>query len=120
MRALITGGKGFVGRHLSDHLAAMGDEVVVIDLEVDVADPTATADAVADARPEVIYHLAALAHVGDSWADPSAVLSVNVIGTANILAAARRTSPDCRVIVVSSAEVYGIVSPDELPLTEES
>ena len=120
MRALITGGRGFVGRHLEDHLVREGDDVVAIDLEVDVADPAAVADAVAEAAPDVIYHLAALAHVGDSWADPSKVLGVNVIGTANVLAAARTTSPSCRIIVVSSAEVYGIVSPDELPLTEAS
>ena len=120
MRALITGGRGFVGRHLEDHLVREGDDVVAIDLVVDVADPAAVADAVSEAAPDVIYHLAALAHVGDSWADPSKVLGVNVIGTANVLAAARTTSPSCRIIVVSSAEVYGIVSPDELPLTEAS
>ena len=120
MRALITGGRGFVGRHLEDHLVREGDDVVAIDLEVDVADPAAVADAVSEAAPDVIYHLAALAHVGDSWADPSKVLGVKVIGTANVLAAARTTSPSCRIIVVSSAEVYGIVSPDELPLTEAS
>ena len=120
MKALITGGRGFVGLHLAAHLVAEGDEVVAIDVEVDVTSPTAVATAVQAADPDVIYHLAALAHVGDSWADPSRVLGVNVIGTANVLAAARQSSPTCRVIAVSSAEVYGIVTPDELPLTERS
>ena len=73
-----------------------------------------------EAAPEVIYHLAALSHVGDSWSDPSKVLSVNVIGTANVLAAARQIDGDPLTIVISSAEVYGIVAPSELPLTELS
>ena len=120
MRALITGGKGFVGRHLSDHLRASGDEVAVIDVETDVTDSAAVASAIADAAPDVVYHLAALAHVGDSWKDPSDVLAVNVIGTANVLAGARELGAGCRTLVISSAEVYGIVRPDELPLTEAS
>lgn len=120
MRALITGGNGFVGHHLAAHLKAQGDEVVAIDMEVDVTDPAAVAQAVTEAAPEVIYHLAALSHVGDSWSDPSKVLSVNVIGTANVLAATRQIDGDPLTIVISSAEVYGIVAPSELPLTELS
>jgi len=120
VRALITGGNGFVGHHLAAHLKAQGDEVVAIDMEVDVTDPAAVAQAVTEAAPEVIYHLAALSHVGDSWSDPSKVLSVNVIGTANVLAAARQIDGDPLTIVISSAEVYGIVAPSELPLTELS
>jgi GDP-4-dehydro-6-deoxy-D-mannose reductase len=120
VRALITGGNGFVGHHLAAHLKAQGDEVVAIDMEVDVTDPAAVAQAVTEAAPEVIYHLAALSHVGDSWSDPSKVLSVNVIGTANVLAAARQIDGDPLTIVISSAEVYGIVAPGELPLTELS
>jgi len=120
VRALITGGNGFVGHHLAAHLKAQGDEVVAIDMEVDVTDPAAVAQAVTEAAPEVIYHLAALSHVGDSWSDPSKVLSVNVIGTANVLAATRQIDGDPLTIVISSAEVYGIVAPSELPLTELS
>ena len=120
MRALITGGQGFVGRHLSAHLEANGDEVTVVDLDVDVTDPAAVAAAITGASPEVIYHLAALSHVGDSWNDPSRVLSVNVVGTANVLAGARQIEGDPLTMVISSAEVYGIVQPSELPLTEES
>ena len=71
-------------------------------------------------QPDAIYHLAALAHVGDSWLDPSKVLTVNVVGTGNVLAAARRHVPDATVLTISSAEVYGIVTPDELPLSETS
>src|ERR1035441_339702 len=89
MRALITGGKGFVGHWLAAHLKDCGDEVVVVVVETDVADGVALRKVVTDAAPEAIYHLAALTHVGESWDNPSQVLRVNVIGTAELLAAAR-------------------------------
>ena len=120
MRALITGGKGFVGRHLNEHLLSENDDVTVIDLEHDVTNNTEMRHVMQDAQPDVIYHLAALSHVGTSWNDPSRVLNVNVLGTANVLAAAREEVPDALTLVISSAEVYGIVSPEQLPLTEDS
>jgi GDP-4-dehydro-6-deoxy-D-mannose reductase len=115
---LITGGGGFVGHHLGELLRAAGDQVVSVDLEVDVADPGAIRAAVAEARPEAIYHLAALTHVGESWDFPAEVLRVNVLGTASVLAAARAEREPPVVLVVSSAEVYGSVAPDELPIDE--
>ena len=94
MKALITGGNGFVGRHLAEHLMALGDQVTSVDVECDVADTQAMQSVVAAAQPDVIYHLAALSHVGTSWSNPSEVLRVNVIGTASVLAASRATAPD--------------------------
>ncbi len=121
MRSLITGGRGFVGTWLAEHLRELGDEVVAIDAEVDVTDPAALLSAVSRARPDAIYHLAALTHVGDSWDEPLRVLEVNVIGTAALLAAARKCGTDPRILVTSSAEVYGAVTdPARLPLSEES
>ncbi|HWF21466.1 MAG TPA: GDP-mannose 4,6-dehydratase [Acidimicrobiales bacterium] len=119
MRSLITGGRGFVGTWLADHLREQGDEVVAIDYEVDVTDPVALLEAVTAAAPDAIYHLAALTHVGESWKDPLQVLQVNVIGTAALLAAARQCGSDPRVLVTSSAEVYGAVTdPSLMPLDE--
>ena len=89
MRALITGGKGFVGQWLAAHLKDRGDEVAVIDIETDVADGAAVRRVMADVAPDAVYHLAAMTHVGESWENPSQVLRVNVLGTAEILAAAR-------------------------------
>ena len=109
-----------MGRHLDDHLGAMGDQVVSVDLEVDVADPDAIGAAVAAARPEAIYHLAALSHVGESWEFPAEVLRVNVLGTAGVLAAARALPEPAVVLVISSAEVYGSVSAEELPIVEST
>ena len=120
MRALITGGGGFVGHHLSALLERSGDEVEICDLETDITDLDSISARIKDVQPDAIYHLAALAHVGDSWLDPSKVLTVNVVGTGNVLAAARRHVPDATVLAISSAEVYGIVTPNELPLSEVS
>jgi GDP-4-dehydro-6-deoxy-D-mannose reductase len=121
VRSLITGGLGFVGFWLADHLREQGDQVVSIDQEVDVTDPGALLAALSAAAPDAVYHLAALTHVGKSWDEPLRVLEVNVIGTGAVLAAARECGTDPRILVVSSAEVYGAVTdPALLPLDEES
>ena len=121
MRSLITGGRGFVGSWLADHLRELGDEVVAIDREVEITDPTALLGAMSAAAPDAVYHLAALTHVGQSWEEPLQVLEVNIMGTAAVLAAARQCGTDPRVLVTSSAEVYGAVTdPGLLPLSETS
>ena len=117
MRALITGGDGFVGRHLAAHARAQGDDVTVVDVECDVTNIDHVRDVVRAASPEVIYHLAALSSVADSWSDPAAYTRVNVLGTHHVLAAARALE-GCTVVVVSSADVYGVVDGSDLPLVE--
>jgi GDP-4-dehydro-6-deoxy-D-mannose reductase len=118
VRALITGGKGFVGTWLADHLRRCGDEVIAIDIETDITDQAALDPVVAAAAPDAVYHLAARTHVGESWKVPAEVLAVNVLGTAAVLAAARQVPRDPKVLVVSSAEIYGSVRPEQLPLGE--
>ena len=120
MRALITGGKGFVGQWLAAHLKDSGDEIVVTDIDTDITDGAAMRRVVGETSPEAIYHLAAMTHVGESWDNPSEVLKVNVLGTAEVLAAARTLPIPPVVLVVSSAEVYGAVSPERLPLGEDT
>jgi GDP-4-dehydro-6-deoxy-D-mannose reductase len=118
VRALITGGKGFVGTWLADHLRRCGDEVIAIDIETDITDQAALDPVVAAAAPDAVYHLAARTHVGESWKVPAEVLAVNVLGTAAVLAASRQVPRDPKVLVVSSAEIYGSVRPEQLPLGE--
>lgn len=121
MRALVTGGHGFVGRWLTAHLTACGDEVIAPPAgELDVTDAAAVRAAVAAAQPEAVYHLAGFAHVGESWQRPEDAFVVNALGTLHVLEGARLAGTDPRVLVVSSAEVYGSVTPDELPITESS
>ena len=118
MRALITGADGFVGRHLTAHLAESGDQVTGVDRECDVTDQGSVLAALERARPEVIYHLAALTHVGDSWDNPVGFTRVNVLGTKNVLDAAHSVVPEATVVLVSSADVYGVVDESDLPLAE--
>jgi GDP-4-dehydro-6-deoxy-D-mannose reductase len=118
MRAFITGSNGFVGRHLEGHLQRSGDDVRGVDMDCDVTDLESVTRAMRDWHPEVIYHLAALTHVGESWNEPALFNRVNVLGTANVLKAARTVAPDALVLLVSSADVYGVVRESDLPLTE--
>ncbi|MFV2039426.1 MAG: NAD-dependent epimerase/dehydratase family protein, partial [Acidimicrobiales bacterium] len=118
--ALITGAGGFVGRHLDAHLRSCGDQVTGTDRATggaDILDPAAISRVVQAAHPEVIYHLAGQADVAASWSDPAGTLRSNAEGTLNVLAAAAEAGVD-RVIAVTSAEVYGPVSAQDLPITE--
>jgi GDP-4-dehydro-6-deoxy-D-mannose reductase len=123
VKVLITGGSGFVGRYLATHCAEQGDDVVTLDRSgdepIDITDREATHAALAKHEPEVVYHLAALSHVGDSWSDPSAVYRVNIEGTAHVLDGARAAAVR-RVVVVGSAEEYGRVEAADLPLREDA
>lgn len=120
VRALITGAGGFVGPHLVDHLQSCGDEVVPIDVDngPDLRDRQGWADTVAGVAPDTIYHLAGWSDVGGSWTDPFATFEINVMGTVSLLEAARLAGTG-RVVVVSSADVYGTVRPADLPITED-
>jgi GDP-4-dehydro-6-deoxy-D-mannose reductase len=126
MHLLITGISGFVGSSLARYLVAQGVEVSgtyvesppalpgVTLYEADLLDRRALAGAIATADPEVVVNLAGLAHVGESWHRMPEYFQVNVLGTENLLAAAAGR----RVVIASSAEVYGLVPETEQPLKE--
>ena len=115
MRALVTGATGFVGRHLVAHLAAAGDEVTIS--EAEICDPESLEADFLQGRPDTVYHLAAQADVQASFIEPATTLRVNVEGTSNVLEAAQRAGAG-RVVVISSADVYGRVEPASLPVDE--
>jgi len=83
---------------------------------VDLLDARAVTSAIGEARPEVVYHLAARAHVGRSWGQPADTLRDNLAMTLNVLEAVRLTAPDATVVAVASGEVYG--PPATLPVEE--
>lgn len=118
MRALLTGASGFVGGWLREYLEAQGDEVVALAESIDIRDAAAVATALGEQRPEAVYHLAALTHVGRSWDEPAETFSVNAMGTLNVLEAARRAAEPPVVLLISSAEVYGSVG--DAPVREDA
>ena len=140
MRALVTGGAGFIGSNLVDGLLARGEEVTIVDnlstgrrqnldaalaagaelLELDIRDAAALSAAVGERKPNVIFHLAAQIDVRKSVADPAFDASVNVGGTANVLEAARLAG--CKRVVFSSTggAIYGEGEGQELPLGEDA
>lgn len=110
---LITGGHGFVGRHLQKQL---GDRATAAD--ADVTEPASVAEAVATVGPDAVVHLAAMSSVADSWSGTQDVWRVNVLGTVNVLEAIRAEAQDARVLVVSTGQVYG--QAEKIPTPEES
>ena len=121
MKALITGAGGFVGHHLQRHLEAAGDEVIATDRStdgLDILDAAALLDLFRRSEPEVVYHLAGASDVGGSWQTPQATFRANAEGTLNVLWAAREAGTD-RVLTVGSADVYGKVTAEDLPISED-
>jgi GDP-4-dehydro-6-deoxy-D-mannose reductase len=128
VRVLVTGARGFVGRHLSAALRERGHDVVEADrvphddaLPIDVTDALAVRAAFDLAQPEAVAHLAAQASVPASLEDPRAAFEINALGTLNVLEAARAAAgagARPRVLIASSADVYGAQPPDRYPLLE--
>ncbi|MDA8026964.1 MAG: GDP-mannose 4,6-dehydratase [Actinomycetota bacterium] len=112
MRALVTGASGFVGPYLLNELAENGVDATALDPTVDVTKYESVLTAVRDfagasTESKVIFHLAALSHVGTSWNDPLSYLDVNVGGTLNLLRAVELVDRNIKVVYISSSEVYG-------------
>jgi GDP-4-dehydro-6-deoxy-D-mannose reductase len=123
MKAVVTGSHGFVGPHLVAHLEASGDSVIGLDRQrtdpFDVTDYARVREHLRDIRPEVVYHLAALSHVGESWENPTESFRVNAEGTLNVLRSCAELHTE-RVVVVLSSEEYGHVDEADLPITEDA
>jgi len=140
MKALVTGGAGFIGSNLVDALLARGDEVTVVDdlstgrrenldgalaagaalVEIDIRDREALAAVAREQGPEIVFHLAAQIDVRKSVADPAFDASVNVGGTANVLEAARASGARRFVFVSTGGAIYGEGEGQALPLDEDA
>ena len=144
MKTLVTGGAGFIGSNLVDALIDRGDEVVVIDdistgrrdnleravqkgaelAELDIRDARAVSDAVGEAQPDAIFHLAAQIDVRKSVADPAHDAGINVGGTVNLLRAAQ-THEVARIVNTSTGgAIYGegqvLPAPEDHPVAPKA
>jgi len=140
MRALVTGGAGFIGSNLVDALLARGDAVTVVDnlstgrrenldgalaagaelAELDIREAEALAELVAGVRPEIVFHLAAQIDVRRSLEDPAFDAAINVGGTANLLEAMRGAGSPRLVFVSTGGAIYGEGEGKQLPLDESA
>jgi len=138
MNILITGISGFVGSYLAEYLlekentALIGtvysstsieninhlkDQVTLY--EGDLTDREFVRKVIQKVKPDNIYHLAAIAFVGESLKNPEPVIMNNIQAQLNILEEARLQKIDTRVIIIGSADEYGIVTPEDNPMSEE-
>jgi len=138
LRALITGVTGFAGSHLAEYLVAHTDlEVWGTDIRSndrniaairdnmhlivgDISDPVVVSDVLSQAEPDYIFHLAAQAFVPLSWSDPWETMANNIRAQLNILQILSNSTARPRLLVVGSADEYGMISPDDLPVNEEA
>lgn len=137
MKVLITGIAGFVGSHLAELLLKKGEEIFGICLaceslenirkikkvlnltNCDITDFDRLSSVVRRINPDQIYHLAALSSVGKSFSYPLDVIGVNIRGTLYLLEILRNMRKKVRILIVGSSDMYGVVRPNDIPITEE-
>ena len=133
-RALVTGSSGFVGGHLARRLAADGWRVAGLSHRpppeaaagpdgaaerlADVRDLASVRDAAREARPEVVFHLAAQASVPVSMRDPAADAATNVLGSVHVALAAAEAGARRLVFFSTGGALYG--QPDAVPVREDA
>ncbi len=140
MRALITGITGFAGSHLADYILENHPEAEVYGLirwrsrmenvqhirdrihllEADLKDMVSLKKALAEIEPDRIFHLAAQSFVPTSWRAPAETFAINSIGQINLFEAVLDLGLTPRIQIAGSSEEYGLVHPDEVPMTESN
>ena len=135
LRALLTGIAGFAGSHLAEYLVkATNIEIHGIvhrhdrriqhlrnQVELhrgDLRNALWVSEVIQTVQPDILFHLAAWSDVGGSWQQPWVTYELNIQCQLNLLEALRRWTPNCRTLVVTSNEVYGLVQPEDLPIDE--
>jgi len=136
MRALVTGISGFAGSHLAEHLLSKRDNVYGLvrpdeDLtnlssfldhitlkKGDLTDQNSMNRVLAEVEPDIIFHLAAEASAHKSFQQPLLFFEINVLGTVRLFEAIKTNKLSPRTVLVTSSEIYGYVTPQEIPISE--
>ncbi len=135
-RVLITGASGFVGSHLIDHLLSQGEYEIygtyrrekpvggsehLQFVSADLQNREEVDNLLTQVRPEWVFHLAAQANVSQSFKDPIATFHTNIDSELNLfLSLKEKELLTTKVLIVSSAEVYGFIQPDHIPVDENT
>ncbi len=139
-KALITGITGFAGSHLADHLVSQNKysvfgtylldqgvgnlDSVKNEVKISKIDLMFSEDCnalVGKIRPDLIFHLAALPSPANSFKDPQKTLTNNIIAEVNILNAVKKNNLlNTKILIISSADIYGIVKKENLPIGEDT
>jgi len=133
---LITGASGFVGQHLITALrhaqpdatligtmhrsTVSSDDDYIRYIRIDLCDADRVKSLLSEIRPSVIYHLAGQSSPAYSFEAPWDTLETNIRSQFNILQGCHELGLTPRILVITSAEIYGAVKPDELPITEDT
>lgn len=138
-KILITGITGFVGSHMADYVLNKGIKVyglkrwnlsrlrnvkhILNQIEFsdcDLTDPIAIQNIIKKIKPDKIFHFAAESFVSPSWAHPSHYMDVNYKGTVNLLEAIKNYSPQTKILLAGTAEEYGEVAEEDLPVVAKT
>ena len=134
-RVFITGAGGFVGKHLLRYLSEKTDWELygnawqvsgsldlpdVRWLAVDLTKREETAKAVAEVKPDFVFHLAAQSNVQRAFQDPEGTIVNNIVSELNLLEALRKAAPEARIMITCSSEQYGLVRPEDIPIDEDT
>jgi GDP-4-dehydro-6-deoxy-D-mannose reductase len=135
LKALIVGGAGFVGGHLIDYLCSLKTVDVFATklpfetiknhnlanehiLNLDVMNYHQVKKVLQKINPDYVFHLSAQSNVSLSWRDPVLTYNINILGTVNLLEVLKELKVTTRVLLIGSAEEYGIVAAEALPINE--
>ena len=128
MRCLISGINGFVGQYLSTYLKELNFQVYGFDItkislnkdeyifQISIFDEKRLFEIVSKTKPDFVFHLAGFSSVKRSFSQPDLAKNINVNGTKNLLDAIVKAKINPRILIVSSAEVYGV--PKYIPIDE--